>query len=261
MNHSVSISTRAWAIAAAFLIVAGCETTAPAPTVPRVAPEFDYTPPELANDKVDITLAVVGSSVGTSVPVFKDFATNMAQDFMEVLTSLGFRVRGPYDSYDQMTFPDKQGSELLLSAEYDFSHDISGLKAIEVASLSSLLETLGGSTSSKASATYTYSGPVTVTSRITLVLYESLSHERMWTKSLSLSPIEVNLQGTAAFPGYSPPSLADLLTEEDKFFTDLGKELGAQYQEAMRSTYVHLDPKEVAMVSRQADTLRERKRY
>ncbi len=47
-------------------VVSGCETTAPAPTAPRIAPDFDYTPVEVATGDVDITLAVVGSSVETT---------------------------------------------------------------------------------------------------------------------------------------------------------------------------------------------------
>ncbi|MCY4199424.1 MAG: hypothetical protein OXF31_06330 [Gammaproteobacteria bacterium] len=267
MKYCIRKTIMASAAAAALLAIVGCETTAPAPAVPRIAPDFDYTPVEVATGDVDITLAVVGSSVETTVPVFKDFAKNMAQDFLELLSAIGYRTRGPYVSYDEMTFPDKEASDLILSADYDFDHDTLSLTATEAPTLASAIRDLGvilGTRSSASSSTprnCTYSGPITVASRVTLVLYESLSRERMWTKSLNLEPIEATLEGTYAFPCEAPPSLAQILVEEDQFYTDLGKQMEAQYQDALRTTHAHLDPREVARISKQADPLRERKRY
>ncbi len=82
-------STCGWVVATAvlLLVVTGCETTAPPPSVTRVAPSFDYMPPEVAGGDVDITLAVLGSSIETSVPVFQGFASNMEEDFLEVLNA------------------------------------------------------------------------------------------------------------------------------------------------------------------------------
>ncbi len=263
-------NTCGWLVATTLLclIVTGCETTAPPSTTSaaRVAPSFDYTPAEVAGGDLDITLAVVGSSVETSVPMFKSFVSNMEEDFLEVLNAIGYRVRGPFGSYDEMTFPEKEGSELLLSADLSFDYDTSGLKAVPVASIFELLsatsEILGtGSGRESDSSTYTFSGPVILTSRVTLVLYESLTRERMWTKSLNLKPIKLALKGTHAFPRKEPPSLRELLTEENQFFTDLGRQLNAQYQSALHSTYTHLDPREVRLVSEQAETLRARKRF
>ncbi|MCZ0944366.1 MAG: hypothetical protein OXJ53_15030 [Gammaproteobacteria bacterium] len=235
--------------------------TEPTPQATRNAPVFDYTPPESDRGNVDITLAVVGSRFEAPAPVFWTFAANMSKDFVEVLNAIGFRVQGPFDSYDQMTFPQKEGSELILSAEYDFSYDTSALQATSDTGGALLGALIFGSQSSSDSPRYRFSGPVTVRSRVTLVLYESLSRERMWTKSLSFEPIQVALQGTYAFPDRSLPSLEAILSQEDQFYNDLSTQLEARYQEAMRSTYAYLDPKEVAMVSRQADSLRQRKRY
>ena len=259
--HRVN-STLALGVVTLLLSTTGCETAPTAPTE-RIVPKFDYTPPEIAGGDVDITLAVVGSVIETSVPMFQEFATNMAGDFMETLNVIGYRVRGPYRTYDQMTFPDKEGSELILSADMSFDYDASGLEAVEVASLLSALQTITGSPSRSQSdsLSYTFSGPVTLTSRITLVLYESLTKERMWTKSLSLDPIQVTLEGSHVFSSKSRPTLRQLLEEENQFYTDVGRKLGEQYQRALSLTYSHLDPREVQKVSAQADSLRERKRY
>lgn len=264
------------ATAIVLLIAAGCETSAvPTSSAPRIAPLFDYTPPETADDEVDITLAVVGTSFESPAPLFDQFAKNMSQDFLEALSARGYRVRGPYASYDEMTFPDKEGSDLLLSADFDFKVSLSGLQATG-GSDTAVIDAIGagvglmgaifggGSAAVEAANPdpdfYTFRGSVTVTPRISLVLSESLTQEKMWTKSLNLGTVEVSLEGTNNFEK-SQVTLRELLIREDQFYTDLGKQLEEKYREALRMAHQHLDPREVTAVSEAADPLRERKRF
>ena len=252
----------AWlcAVAALSVAVAGCVT----PTVntgPRVAASFDYTPTQQAEPmSANITFAVVGADFETPVPLFEGFATSMAGDFAEILTARGYAIRGPFRSYDELTFPDKEGSNLLLSATVDFTPDTGGLEIVPLATLGSLLDTLSGSRRTTSEQQYTIKGTVRVEGRVTLVVAESLTVEKMWTKSVAIEPIDVALNGAYVFAG-EPPSLAEVLEHENQFYTDLGKALEGQYVEIMERTHAYLDPREMALVDRQADSLRERKRY
>lgn len=81
-----------------------------------------------------------------------------------------------------------------------------------------------------------------------------------YTPTQQAEPIDVALNGTYVFAG-EPPSLAEVLEHENQFYTDLGKALEGQYVEIMERTHAYLDPREMALVDRQADSLRERKRY
>ena len=223
-------------------------------------PKFDYEPAERATPRsTNITFAVVGSEFETPIPLFERFSSNMAGDFVEILTARGFSIRGPFVTYDEMTFPDKENSNLLLFAEVAFDSDTSGLELVEQASLAGLLGAVTG-TSRSSDSKYRVRGTVRVDGRVTLVVAESLTKEKMWTKSVNIAPISVPLEGTHVYETV-PSDLSVVLANEDQFFNDLGKELDGQYQEIMRRTFGYLDPREMTIVDRQADSLREKKVY
>ena len=260
MNDTINsrIGLRLTLVVVLFAFLAGCVATST--PVSRRTPTFDYTPPETAEpNSTKITFAVVGSRFDTpvvnpgfgSAPVFERYSRNMAEDFVEILTSRGFSVRGPFRTYDEMTFPDKEGSNLVLTARIDFREDTSGLQpAMDL--MASVL--VAGS-----SNVYKYNGTVVVACRVNLIVSESLTNERMWTKSVNIDPISVSLNSTRAYP--NAPTFAALLQNEAQFYNDLGAELEAQYNDVMSRTFGYLDPREMAIVDRQADNLRENKVY
>ena len=243
------VGLRLTLVALLFGLLVGCAATST--PVQRRTPNFDYTPPETAEpNSTKITFAVVGSRFDTpvvspafgSVPVFDRYSRNMAEDFVEILTSRGFSVRGPFRTYDEMTFPDKEGSNLILTAGIDFREDTSGLEpAMDL--MGSVL--VGGS-----SNVYKYNGTVVVACRVNLIVSESLTNERMWTKSVNIDPVSVSLNSTRVY--HSAPTFAQLLQNEAQFYNDLSAELEAQYRDVMNRTFDYLDPREMAIVDRQA---------
>ena len=101
------------------------------PPVRRIEPNFDYNPAEVSPGRTDITFATVGSQFDipfgqTAVPIFKRFADNMANDFGEIITARGYTLRGPFQTFDEMTFVDKDNSNLILTAKVDLQSDLSG---------------------------------------------------------------------------------------------------------------------------------------
>ena len=244
----------------AAMLAAGCVAPTAAPTAQRIAPTFDYTPAADAEPmSANVTFAVVGSRFETPVPLFERFSSNMARDFAEILTARGYTIRGPFVSYDEMTFPDKENSNLVLSATVEFSPDTTGVDLVPVASMLGVVDALLGS-SNPSDQRYNVKGMVRVEGRVTLVVAESLTNEKMWTKSVDIEPITVALEGVHVF-GAPPSNLADVLKHENQFYTDLGRALAGRYVEIMEKTHAYLDPREMALVDRQADSLRERKRY
>ena len=243
------------------MLTAGCVAPTAAPTVQRITPTFDYTPAADAEPmSAKITFAVVGSRFETPVPLFERFSSNMARDFAEILTARGFTIRGPFVNYDEMTFPDKENSNLVLSATVDFTPDTSGLafRQFGTGVWTNAIPVLSGT--SDQSPKYKVKGTVRVEGRVTLVVAESLTNEKMWTKSVDINPINVGLEGVHVF-GTPPSTLAEVLQHENQFYTDLGKALAGRYVEIMEKTHAYIDPREMALVDRQADSLRERKRY
>ena len=221
-------------VAVACMMIAGCVATLPEP--PRAIITFDYTPSEATPGSAGVTFAVVGAQIETPVFLFRTFASNMTKDFGEILTARGFSVKGPFNEYDLMTYSDKEGSNLVLTAEVEFISDLTQLSY---------------STFSKVN------GPLTVSCHVNLVAYESLTKNRLWTKSVAITPLRVELASRKAYPNGA--SLHTLLVNENQFYTALGRALEAQYTEIMNRIYGYLEPKEMAIVKQAGQNLRERK--
>ena len=267
------------------IIFTGCASTPPQP--PRSMIAFDYTPPsEDDAGSADVTFAVVGAQLlapqkkgvmqlvhQTPVPLFDDFIDNMTKDFMELLSALGYGVRGPFQSYDDMIHPEKEGSDLILTAEVDFKLDGSGvLYDYKVR----VTEHDG----------YYLTGPVTIRSHVNLIVYESLTNTKMWSKSISIDSLTVQLKShnlytigslatTAAkyglMVGESLPRtgkgipfgipVTEFLQHENKFYSDVGHALQSQYADILKGIYDYLDPREMDMVKNQSLELRKKKVY
>lgn len=176
-------------------VVVGCATL---PPITRETIVFDYTPiKEATPGSANVTFAVVGTQIGTNFggnasPLFKDFASSMTNDFMEVLTAQGFGIRGPFSNYDEILFPDKQASDLILTAEFEINPDLSNVP-LDVTYYSSnryhppagtlyLDMPIGDAKPNQI---------VIIKGKINLTISESLTNEKVWTKSVPITPFRV----------------------------------------------------------------------
>ena len=216
------------------IIIAGCAPIEPEP--PRAILTFDYNPREATPGSADVTFAVVGAQIDTPVGLFRNFAHNMANDFGEILTARGYSVKGPFKEYDLMTYSDKEGSDLVLTADVDFTSDLTQLSY---------------------STFNRMKGPLTVSCHVNLVARESLTNNRLWTKSVAITPVRVELVSRKSYPNGA--SLHTLLVNENAFYADLGGALKAQYTEIMNRIYGYLEPKEMILVKQAGQKLREQK--
>lgn len=231
----------------ALTFLAGCATTA----TQRYTPRFDYSPPKQAKPAAaNITFAVVNASYPDRLPLFKEFSENMSKDFFEILTARGFTVRGPFHTYDDITFPDKKGSDLILIPDLQINPDATNVKW-EQSLVSALLP---------GPPRFTGSGTVTITGRVNLVIAESLSREKMWTKSVDLPPVRVPIEETQS---YSMPgaNMQLLIENESTIYNGVAKALEAQYKAILDRAYAYLDPDEIQLVKKQAQEIRAKKVY
>ena len=221
--------------------IAGCLSTVVEPEPVRAIITFDYSPPETTPGSANLTFAVVGAEIvggkrGTPIPLFKTFASNMTKDFAEILTARGFSVKGPFQDYDIMTYTDKEGTDLILTAEVEFSSDITQIRPSSIGRLN---------------------GSIIVTCHVNLVAYESLTRNRLWTKSVAITPITVELVSRNVYP--SGASLATLLINENKFHNDVGRALEGQYTEVLNRIYGYIEPESMTIVGDAAKKLRDQK--
>ena len=228
-------------IAVVWIMIVGCVPTTVEPELPRAIITFDYSPPETMPGSANLTFAVVGTEIvggrrGTPIPLFKTFASNMTKDFAEILTARGFSVKGPFQDYDIMTYTDKEGTDLILMAEVEFSSDTTQIRPSRIGRLS---------------------GSIIVTCHVNLVAYESLTRNRLWTKSVAITPITVELISRNVYPNGA--SLATLLINENKFHNDVGRALEGQYTEVLNRIYGYIEPESMTIVGEAAKKLRNQK--
>ena len=239
-------------IVAALIILAGC---GPKPgqqekTEVRITPTFDYVPPvQSLPDTVDISFCLVNPRFPDAWKdylayyPFDKFLKNMPLDFEEIISAKGFRMRGPFRTYDEMTFPDKSESDLVM------------MPGIEID-----VRPMGNVKQGKEFLTeipyWEWSGQVNLSGRITISLNETLTNERMWTKSVELPTKSFNYKT----PKYKQP-IEKPQVSDTEFANQLAVQLQEYYTITMEQVWKYLDPQEMAMVKKQAQDLKAKKRY
>ena len=236
--------------------------------VPRATFTFDYTPLEEATpNSADVTFAVLDRQLGAliqegvkqsdsiQVPLFESFANTMMKDFMEVLNAHGYSVKGPFETYNDMMYPDKEGSDLLLTTDIQFGVDDSGIR----------WGTVKNRTWAPGKPLHYFvpSGSMTIKCHVDLVISESLTNENMWKKSIVIAPFTVVIPGGLRASGkLKLETLFTLLMRNfNEFHSQVGSALVEQYDDIGSKIYTYLDPREMAIVKNQAMELRKRKVY
>ena len=219
----------------------------PSPEPDRVPITFDYTPPEETTPgSAGAIFAVVGARFDTPVPLYSNFARSMANDFGEILTARGYGLRGPFRTYEDILYPDKLGSNLILTTEVIFDTDRT---QIHWAPINILFNTDG-------KQYYRASGSITIGGRVNLVVSESLTNETMWQRSIAITPAKVKIASRAKYP--SQANLNGQLKHDNKFHADVGGALSTQYAEIMKTIYDYLHPGEMQLIMKAAADARKR---
>lgn len=230
----------------ALLLVVGCATTKPAKEVYQ--PVFQYTPPATAAPgSAGVAFAVINARFSkeegwTKEQPFVTFSRNLSADFNEILNARGYTVRGPFGSTEEMTFPDKKGSDLALQPTLE----------LNVASVSRGVQEKVNLISANS---YVATFDVTVDGRVTLAITEPLSGERMWFKSVVVPATTVPYAVPVA--SQEPASVHIDLSANP----ELGRALDQAYASIMDAAWKYLDPGEMALVKKQGDEIRAKKVY
>ncbi len=265
------------------LTVGACATTAssgaaaaatPAPA-PRTA-RFDYAPTSCAAPaSMKLTLAIVaptwqqqqaadGSKVSASLgsgagvtDIQTKFKTALRDDFLELVTCRGVVTRGPFRNFDEMMFPDREGSNLLLEPVIESTMGlvettrVANCKGFFGKATCSLDAVSGGSP-----ASFTINGTIQFGGRITLTLREPLTNSRMWTKSIEMPSDRVAFTGESVFSAVS--GTAPDLWSDRGVQTVLVPALEAAYAAVLRASDGYLNPRELQLVAAQAAEVRKK---
>jgi hypothetical protein len=262
--------------------IAGCfpAQPPPPPAKPAYQPNFGYKTGS-QEKKLEVTIGIIEPQFTAATAVYhqsqrndemhKLLLSSMGASFNEILLAKGFNTKGPFVSLNDMTFPEKKGSDLLLYPEFDFQIQItaSNFRADSSSSgggggVLGALSALGGSSSKKKRGDGNTGEPdnrvgvcdidLTIDGNLLFVAQEPLSGERMWIKRLDVTKGKETIQGQrgpVCNGGAMTPDVRDAWAKAHE----------AVYQSSMKSLDNYVNGEEFQMLKHQSLELRAKKAY
>ena len=183
------------------------------------------------------------------------FSRSMASDFERMVIARGFKTKGPFNSLDYMTYPDKTGSDLTLTPKIFITQTYGTRRA------GGGMFLLASRDNSFLLASHdSYSCVLTVSGFIEMIILEPLSGEKMWMKRIDFEPVSVNCKFSYGIKDKGK------ITQRTEIKVDtrpdaLGVALERIYPAVMETAWRYLHPDEVKRLKQESQEIRERKRY
>ncbi len=270
---------------------------APQPREPRPVPqsrdtyEFHWNGGQDQAPSVGLTVAVVrphyaDQDSALSEPGYRKFAKGFAKsagvDLDKVLVGKGCRVSGPHESWDDITYPDKQSADLALTpkiflttvVKYDRDRSPGGAVSGGRGGKASRASSSGGSRAGNDGivpndgAVDWVERPVfmSVQGFVAFELREPLSNQKLWVKKLELEPEDTRtiecyeaepiLNSEGWTTGYRAGKL--LYDGKQDALADL---MEKWYPEIMSKARTYLNTEEMLNMKPQVEEIRKNKRY
>ena len=223
-------------------------STPSATNTPLRTATFDYNPPESSSKRPDIVVMLMKPTYGESLGAMKDakpfntMLNSMEKDFEEIITKRGFTMRGPFSSYGNVNFPDKEAAPLLLEVEVDLS----------------FVEMPGGvKTASNVltGTSYYFSGEAEISGRVNLVFKESFTQERIDNPSVEIPKKRFSASSEKKYTTNSIPM------SDPGIYNPLTQALEEVYDEVMTTAWNKLDPNQVSRYMSSVKSIRDRKGF
>lgn len=232
-------------------------------------PTFSWTPrDEAPANSANMAIAIVAPVYGTGQvwalqQAFGGFSSSTNVGFQNLLTSKGFTIQGPFDSYDAMTFQDKKACELAIYPSLAVTVEFSNVAWHE--GIGSVL--LG---SSNGPFKYKLEGDVVVGGKVTLIGLEPMTNQKMWVKDIVLpdTTIHVNSQMEYLGSGQYEPQVQLIGVEVPKvFLTDAGievpvaKALEVYFDKILSTASRYVDVEEMHNLEKQVKEIRAKAQF
>lgn len=220
------------------VLLLGCAGCASPQTVARRPPVYNYKEAQAA--KVDVTIGIVKSTKPANFApgdCGADFADNFDKTLYEMMLAKGMNTKGPFGSRDEMTFPDKKGSDLLVAPQLELK----------------IAFTETGSSAHMNSVSITYD--IVFGGALVLTAIEPLSAEKMWFKRIELPTTTKKVEIQSAGGGKDAASVANQLNNAcDATLMDF-------YNKSMPEVSRYFSADEMLNLKKQSQELREKKAY
>jgi len=204
-------------------------------------PKFVSTTTSADSAPSNITIALINpvyTSGGSAVEenewslVFKN---SLALEIEQLIINRGFKVAGPFVDFNEMTFPQKKQSDLLLKPIIAFIFEGPKAQTVTKTDLGGAL--LGGSGTKE---TQVWNGPCITQGFISFELWEPLSEQKMWSKRIDIESRQLDC---------SAKSAEDFAAAYYEAYAQL---LEAAYQAALTKADAYFSREEIELVVKQS---------
>jgi len=234
------------------LLYFGCASSKVA-TTPLVVPDFHFSPPSpVASGSAGINIAMIapaysGNFIYARKSPFMQFRSSMEKDFEQILTARGYILKGPYESYDLMTYSDKNECELGLDIELsvDILQTSGGWNYVPPTSYGY------GITSGNYSE---YKGTLNLSGKITICVIETFTRQKLLVKSVPVPQEDINVQAEAQYKFGS----TGIPLEDPGVHNPIANSLSIFYKSIMKLGWDLLSKEELQHVQKQVPEIREK---
>jgi hypothetical protein len=222
-------------------------------TVIRQLPKFDYAVQRTAGvGSSDITIALVNpvyvdKDAAYSLSPFNEMAKSMGNDFEELLTAKGFKIRGPFAGMGSMLFTDKKNSDFILTIDIDFN--IQGTST----PTSHKKVDWGAAISGVSAATFTYSfaGKGSMGGTLNITAMSPSFGEKLWKKSIALARVPLDYAGSLRWTNIDV-TIYDHLAKDPVVYNIFVQQLEKMYKETFDLVTAQIDVEEMKSVAAEA---------
>jgi len=266
----------------------------PEPTIPQAPPltySFSYEPTKEANPaKVAIALGRMLIQPENKCPsnrvadLLSEMPSALQSAFQATLIAKGYTLSGPFDSREKMTYAEKEKAMLLLLPELRVRcscADSGSEKLWEGNVRTTRTENVGEKTRQyrEQDNITVHRGTLQVAFSLDLVLYEPITGEKLWLKSVTPSTVNESYQYYERITDYTiwEGTLGDALlgggfvkpydkevnviTNSDTRPNAAAAALEKLFASSMQEFSKYFDPREIAQVVEDANKVRKLKRY
>lgn len=262
------------------------------PEVSVVQPNFTYEPAKESNPlPVNIAFSLIHKEVDMACgsnpqlnEVIQRYVNALDTDFQATLIAKGYQISGPFSDRDQMTYGEKEKAMLLMVPSLKLEIKCQDEKSRE--STFSEAKTGQSKTATRGDGASifldewkrvtTTPGTLYVSADIGIVLYEPLTGEKLWIKSIRINaepePYSHCKETTYWLGGtlgeslfgkkqvYGQPTVAELPRFDERPVA-LAKVLEALFPKELSEFARYFDPREISQVVKDAEKVRKIKRY
>lgn len=242
-------------------VCCGCATPKPTSTPSKQTFNFDYktsslAPAGSANFLVSLVRPKYAAGfVNGGSDLFASFRQYMGNDIEELLIDKGFRIKGPYDSFDDMIFDDRKETDIALEVEIVPEFTARDGRWKTHVPLFEKQKTQG-----TANIYYSYEGTASLVGKINLIGYEPLTHQKVWVKSVPIPAVE-HINISTFSNRLEGMNLTNDFYNDPFVYNAIGKALLQQYASTFKKIDAQIDPKEFETLRAQIKELKAKKGF